>query len=131
MPLYVEAGLDFGYWPSYPTPDHFHKGKDWKAVKTICWMREAGTVVWAMGTGQLGNYVAIQTDRDPDCYRGLAHLSEIWAMLGQHIRAGEYIGITGGVPGESGAGLTDGPHLHEEEWRGYPFAAGSERVNPY
>lgn len=126
----VPIGLPFGYDPDYPTADHFHKGQDWKAPKgTPDWFREAGTVVWCHDTGQLGNYIAIQCDRDPNVHRGLAHQSEIYVAEGQHVEAGEVVGLSGGVPGEPGAGLTTGPHIHEEEWAGALFTG--ERVDPY
>ena len=123
-------GLPFGYDPTYPTPDHRHKGTDWLTPKgTEVWFRESGTVVWCQDTGQLGNYVAIRCDGNWGMFRGLAHLSEIRVAMDQHVEAGEVIGLSGGVPGEPGAGLTTGEHLHEELWSGALFGFGV-RLDP-
>ena len=129
----MPKGLPYGYDPTYPTPSHVHQGQDWEAVKgTPGWFREAGTIVWAQDTGQLGNYIAIQTDRDPTVSRGLAHASKMLVTVGQHVKAGETVGLSGGVPGEPGAGLTTGPHWHEEERHGATlFNSGENRVDPY
>ena len=118
-PCDFPRGLPFGFFPTYPTADHLHKGQDWLApAGSPCWFREAGVVVWAQDTGQLGNYVALRTATG--VHWGLAHLRRIDVAVGQQVAAGDVVGLTGGVEGEPGAGLVVGMygHLHEERWVG-------------
>jgi hypothetical protein len=44
------------------------------------------------------------------------HLSQINITWGEIVKAGQQIGISGGVPGEPGAGNTTGAHVHYEVW---------------
>ena len=125
VPDSIPDGLPFGPSPGYPNADQVHRGKDWLAPKgTPCWFREAVTITFAGFLGELGNYVQ---GHAADRWWGLAHLSYIDVQIGQEIGAGEPVGLTGGVPGEPGAGLTTGPHLHEECRVGSQWG---ERVDP-
>jgi len=54
----------------------------------------------------------IFVDLDNGVQMVVGHLSQINVTYGQHVIAGETIGLSGGVPGTSGAGHTTGPHVH-------------------
>lgn len=130
VPDDVEEGIPFGWYQPgsvYPSPEKSHKGKDWLAVKRPCWFRESGVIVFSGLLGELGSYVQLQADADPGRFWGLAHLSRRDVAVGQVVAAGEPAAITGGVPGEYGAGKSDGPHLHEECRVGWQWG---ERVDP-
>jgi hypothetical protein len=40
------------------------------------------------------------------------HLSQVDVTYGQHIKLGDTLGLTGGQPGDWGAGHSSGPHIH-------------------
>ncbi len=58
------------------------------------------------------------------------HLREPLVKKGDVVKAEQTVGLSGGKPGEYGAGNTTAPHLHLELWRGQPFTRGAERVDP-
>lgn len=65
------------------------------------------------GVGDQASYVAIR-HRDILVTR-YAHLSLINIKIGDKVKQGDIIGLSGGQPGTSGAGkYTNGPHLHFE-----------------
>lgn len=131
---------DFGYDPEYPVNGGWHYGIDYGTpVGTECWFREAGTVVVAddsypvthfagAAPGAWGRYCELQSDRDPAVYWGIAHLSQLNVVEGQHVEAGEVIGLTGGAKDSDGAGTSTGPHLHEQVLT--VIAGQVTRVNP-
>lgn len=131
VPGAIAEGIPFGWFDTgstiYPgPPGKSHSGKDWLTFKgTPCWCRQAGYVTWAYELGQLGNYVQVMDYQGR--FWGLAHLSEIYVSVGQYVGAGEIVGLTGGVPGEPGAGFTTGEHLHEELRVGWQWG---ERIDP-
>ena len=87
-----------------------------------------GTPVYAIAAGQIttaiGNAGIYNPDNGGRCgntivIRGIdsatytyCHLSAVLAERGQTVAAGDNIGLTGGQPGDPGAGNTTGPHLH-------------------
>jgi murein DD-endopeptidase MepM/ murein hydrolase activator NlpD len=65
-----------------------------------------------------------------DSFRaGYCHLSEIFVLPGNDVVTGQVIGLSGGVPGDKGAGNSTGAHLHFEV-RQYPFHYGDD-VHPF
>jgi murein DD-endopeptidase MepM/ murein hydrolase activator NlpD len=73
----------------------------------------AGGYVAFNRTGkQYGNYVMIV---HPGGVATLyAHLSRFSVKPDTYIERGEVVGLSGGRPGDQGAGLSTGPHLHFE-----------------
>ena len=100
--------------PTYPFRHLFeHSGLDIpQAQGTPVVSAAPGYVAWTR-TGRLyGNYVMIiHTDGIATLY---AHLSKISVVQDQFIGRGETLGLSGGLPGTAGAGLSTGPHLHFE-----------------
>ena len=76
-----------------------------------------GTVTYSGRHGGHGNYVKIR--HDGGIATGYAHMSRIAARNGQSVRRGQIIGYVGST------GLSTGPHLHYELYR------GGRAVNPF
>ena len=89
----MHAGIDFG--AAYGSPIH--------AVA-------AGTVTYAGRHGGHGNYVRIE--HAGGLGTGYGHMSRIAVAYGAHVNAGQVIGYVGST------GLSTGPHLHLEAYRG-------------
>jgi murein DD-endopeptidase MepM/ murein hydrolase activator NlpD len=89
----MHAGIDFA--AGYGTPIH--------AVGE-------GTVSYAGRHGGHGNYVRI--NHGGGIGTGYGHMSRIAVKSGTHVRAGQVIGYVGST------GLSTGPHLHFEAYRG-------------
>ena len=69
-----------------------------------------GTVSYAGRHGGHGNYVRLE--HGGGIGTGYAHMSRISVSPGTHVRAGQVIGYVGS------SGLSTGPHLHYELYRG-------------
>lgn len=71
-----------------------------------------GYVAWTKTGAQYGNYVmVIHSDGVATLY---AHLSRFSVKQDDYVGRGTVIGLSGGVPGMQGAGLSTGAHLHYE-----------------
>ena len=100
--------------PTYPFRHLFeHSGVDIPAMQGSPIAAPApGYVAWVKQGRLYGNYVMIiHTNGIATLY---AHLSKPLVQADQFISRGETIGLSGGMPGTSGAGLSTGPHLHFE-----------------
>lgn len=64
------------------------------------------------GYNNYGNTIAIK-DKNGNVHV-MGHLSSITVKEGQKINFGDFIGQTGGKPGDPGSGNSTGPHLHYE-----------------
>ena len=104
-----------------------HSGIDYGVKK--------GTPVYASADGKVthtgkdkdyGNYVIITHGDKSTLY---AHLSRIDVRPGQTVTQGQRIGLSGGKPGDTGAGNSTGPHLHFELRDNGPVGAQG-RVDP-
>jgi murein DD-endopeptidase MepM/ murein hydrolase activator NlpD len=85
----------------------FHPGLDFAAVSgTPIHAAGAGVVVTAGDCGGYGNCVVI--DHGASLATVYAHQSTILVLVGQHVDAGQVIGLVGST------GLATGPHLHFE-----------------
>lgn len=71
-----------------------------------------GYVAWTRTGSMYGNYVmVIHTNGIATLY---AHLSKISVKQDEFVARGSTLGLSGGVPGTPGAGLSTGAHLHFE-----------------
>lgn len=100
--------------PTYPFRNLFeHSGLDMRANTSTPVLAAAPGIVAVARTGRLyGNYVAIvHANGFSTLY---AHLSRIMVSPDQFVDRNQTIGLSGGVRGSAGAGLSTGPHLHFE-----------------
>lgn len=99
---------------TYPFRDMFeHPGVDLPApVGTPVRAAAGGYVAWNRTGRQYGNYIMIiHPNGIASVY---AHLSAFVAKPDTYVERGEVIGYSGGRPGDQGAGLSTGAHLHFE-----------------
>ncbi len=81
-----------------------------------------GTVIFTGYNSSYGNHIIV--NHRNGYYTLYAHLSRIIVKRGQDVASGTLIGYMGST------GISTGPHLHFEVWRGEPFAGGY-RINPW
>lgn len=100
--------------PSYPFKKLFeHPGTDIRAsVGTPIKSAAGGYVAWNKKGRLYGNYIMVV--HPGNVATVYAHLSKFVAGQDTYVQRGETIGLTGGMPGMAGAGLSTGPHLHFE-----------------
>ena len=73
----------------------------------------SGYVAIAKNAGKGYSYIMIVHGNGLATVYG--HVSKIYVQTDEYVVQGQTIGLTGGMPGTSGAGsLTTGPHLHFE-----------------
>lgn len=95
----------------------FHKGIDiGAAYGTPIYAVTDGVVSFAGRHGGHGNFVQLR--HSGNMGTGYAHMSRIAVHVGEHVHQGEVIGYVGST------GLSTGPHLHFEVYK------GGEAVNP-
>lgn len=100
--------------PTYPFRHLFeHSGIDLRLYQgTTLKAAAPGYVVWAKQGNMYGNFVMIlHANGISTVY---AHMSSINVSVDQFVERGQVIGLSGGMPGTPGAGLSTGPHLHFE-----------------
>lgn len=114
-PIEAKRGISAHFHDTtYPFRNLFeHPGTDIPApVGTPVRAAAGGYVVWNRVGRQYGNYVmVIHPNGIATVY---AHLSSFAAKPDTYVERGEIIGYSGGRPGDPGAGLSTGPHLHFE-----------------
>ena len=100
--------------PSYPFRNLFqHPGTDVRAsVGTSVRAAAGGYVAWNKTGRMYGNYTMIV--HPGNIATVYAHLSKFLAKPDTYVERGDIIGLSGGMPGQPGAGLSTGPHLHFE-----------------
>jgi murein DD-endopeptidase MepM/ murein hydrolase activator NlpD len=104
----------FFHDPTYPFRRLFeHPGIDIPTdVGTPIRAAAGGYVAWNKQGRQYGNYVMlIHPGGIATVY---AHLSRFAAKPDTYVERGDIIGYSGGHPGDEGAGLSTGAHLHFE-----------------
>ena len=80
-----------------------------------------GVVVESSFTSTNGNYVIIQHN---SYYTIYGHLNKRLVNVGDKVKGGDKIGLEGQT------GFATGPHVHFGIWKGYPYRAGSNSINP-
>jgi len=100
--------------PTYPFRSVFeHPGIDVRAsVGTEVRAAAGGYVAWNKTGRMYGNYTMIV--HPGGLATVYAHLSKFKAKPDTFVERGDLIGLSGGMPGQAGAGLSTGPHLHFE-----------------
>jgi murein DD-endopeptidase MepM/ murein hydrolase activator NlpD len=104
--------------PSYPFRKLFeHPGTDIRAsVGTPVKAAAGGYVAWRKTGSMYGNYVMVV--HPGGIATVYAHLSKFVAKADTYVERGDVLGLSGGMPGMQGAGLSTGPHLHFEVRQG-------------
>lgn len=100
--------------PTYPFRNLFeHPGTDIRAgVGTPIKAAAGGYVAWNKTGRMYGNYTMLV---HPGGFATVyAHLSKFLAKPDTYVERLDTIGLSGGRPGDPGAGLSTGPHLHFE-----------------
>lgn len=100
--------------PTYPFRNLFeHPGTDIRAaVGTSVKAAAGGYVAWNKQGRMYGNYtMVVHPGNIATVY---AHLSKFTAKPDTYVERGDEVGRSGGRPGDPGAGLSTGPHLHFE-----------------
>ena len=99
---------------SYPFRHLFeHPGTDVPvSVGTPVRAAAGGYVAWNRRGKQYGNYMMII--HPSGIATVYAHLSSFVAQPDTYVERGEIVAYSGGKPGDPGAGLSTGPHLHFE-----------------
>ncbi len=99
---------------TYPFRKFFeHPGVDVPTgVGTPVRAAAGGYVAWNKRGTQYGNYLMIV--HPGGIATVYAHLSRFVAKADTYVERGEIIGYSGGQPGQPGAGLSTGPHVHFE-----------------
>ncbi len=114
-PIKVNRGVSAHFHdPSYPFRHLFeHPGTDLPTpVGTPVRAAAGGYVAWNRVGKQYGNYVmVVHPGGIATIY---AHLSKFATEPDTYVERGDVIGYSGGRPGDAGAGLSTGPHLHFE-----------------
>jgi murein DD-endopeptidase MepM/ murein hydrolase activator NlpD len=104
----------------------YHQANDLAApIGTSVVPIRSGKVVFAGWKSNCGGY-QVWVSHGNGLYSGYYHLSKVLAWKGEWVT--DSVTKIGRV-GESGC--ASGPHVHFEVWRGYPWASGSYRVNPW
>jgi murein DD-endopeptidase MepM/ murein hydrolase activator NlpD len=100
--------------PTYPFRQRFaHPGTDIRCeVGTPVYAAAGGYVAWNKLGKAYGNYLMIVHPGNIATIYG--HLSKFVAHPDMYVQRGDLIGYSGGMPGQPGAGLSTGPHLHFE-----------------
>lgn len=121
------------YWP-FPTskvsewpgqrPSSYHVGTDFGIPQGTPLRATIDGVITRHNSDGLGAYVLDIMSDDGLLVRN-GHLSRMDVNTGQRVKAGDIIGLTGGIPGTPGAGMSTGAHLHWELRRDRAWSGGN------
>lgn len=113
-PIFPKRISAYFHDPTYPFKKMFeHPGVDLPTpVGTPVKAAAGGYVAWTKVGKQYGNYLmVIHPGGVATIY---AHLRSFNVKADTYVERGDVIGFSGGRPGDQGAGLSTGPHLHFE-----------------
>lgn len=124
LPINTKLGFPFGAKPYFKVynPDGTvfgwkHHGQDFPAkVGTPVYAPQAGRVTLAGKNGTAG--IEVRILRTGNTQSRLLHLSQVKVKVGQTVKEGQLVGLSGNT------GLTTGPHLH------WSVSAKGKYVNP-
>ena len=104
----------------------YHRAYDVAASKgTPIVPIRSGKVVFAGWKHNCGGF-QVYVSHGNGLYTGYYHMSRTSAWKGEYVHGeSTWLGHVGAT------GCATGPHVHVEVWRGYPWAGGSYRVNPW
>lgn len=110
-PYTVNEGYGYSEWRKSPTnPTGLHDGIDLAAAQ--------GTPLYATTSGRVIIYSSVSGGNGVDIVRPDGNIVRAWHLSrfdvtnGQHVNAGDLIGLSGGAKGTPGAGNSTGAHLH-------------------
>ena len=106
VPLFVTSGYGYRRHPVTGRYQH-HAGIDFRAATgTRVYAAKAGRVIYAGRKNGYGKVIGIEHTGDFTTWYG--HLSRIRVKVGETVRQGKIIGLSGNT------GISTGPHLHFE-----------------
>ena len=112
-------------WPAYSSGEP-HSGTDIVTGNHRVYAPQSGTIVTIFTDGGYnggwGNYIKVRMDTADERYWLAAHFDTLSVSMGQHLNAGDFLGIQGET------GHTTGVHTHFEYYVG--GAATSYRTDP-
>ena len=114
----VNPDNPFGANPELYAPLGYngHPGIDFSvSVGTPVMACADGNVVACGDAGTAGYYVKLRHD-NLGCSTRYCHLSQWNVNAGDTVAKREIIGLSGGRPGDPGAGMSTGPHCHCDLW---------------
>jgi murein DD-endopeptidase MepM/ murein hydrolase activator NlpD len=114
-PIKASKGISAHFHdPSYPFKKLFeHPGVDLPTpVGTPVKAAAGGYIAWLKTGKQYGNYIMVV--HPGGVATVYAHLSKFGVKADTYVERGDVIGYSGGKPGDPGAGLSTGAHLHFE-----------------
>ena len=115
LPEGIRISQLFGANPQWYTISRGHNGIDWACmVGTEIYAMQDGVVIRADavdGKVGYGRHVRIQHPQGISIY---GHLSALRCSVGDQVKAGQLIGLSGGAVTDPASGNSTGPHLHAE-----------------
>lgn len=129
----ILPSIALAYWPVATTSSYVsqwyrdgHRGLDIAAPGGSKVMpMKYGIVVFAGWRSNCGGY-QVWVRHNNGIYSAYYHLHSEWVAKGQAV-----YGQQTALGGVGATGCATGNHLHMEVWKGYPWASGSYRVNPW
>lgn len=95
-----------------------HNAVDIRAPQATTVSAAADGIVLKVKGGEGLDYHYIVIGHNDEVMTLYGHMYDIFVQVGQSVKRGDAIGLSGGLPGSRGAGwLTTGPHLHFEVFK--------------